>query len=44
MSAYEKGWLDCSKGVSFNSCPFYAGSGEAIAWRNGWKACNNGEG
>jgi hypothetical protein len=38
MTAFEKGWMDAERGWALKDCPFHRASGDAIAWRNGFRA------
>jgi ribosome modulation factor len=37
MNEYEKGYEAAICGKALDNCPFYSSSGDAIAWRSGWK-------
>jgi ribosome modulation factor len=37
MTAYEMGWNAAEDGKASRTCPFGKASGEAIAWRNGYR-------
>lgn len=38
MGAFETGWMAAELGKSLKNCPHHKATGEAMAWRNGWKA------
>lgn len=38
MNAFECGWQDVERGKSLKDCPYYRGTGAAIAWRQGFIA------
>jgi len=38
MSAFERGWMDAEVGRTIRENPYHRQSGEAIAWRAGYRA------
>lgn len=40
MTAFELGYDAACRGNAITACPFHSQSGEAIAWRNGWREAN----
>lgn len=41
MTSFERGWADAEVGRRLKECPYFNGTGAAIAWRQGWKAFFN---